>query len=221
MKKQATIASSIIVVLIILGGLVYWSLNKNHTFYNNENINENENVNNENANIDNLNTELDTSNWVTFEDKELGISYKHPADCWQNWAGPGTNYSVYVNCHSGIAMSYEKAINSFPNYDNGRKLSIKDIADIYYNLNENIPDVKILSDINRVDINSNEAYQFTVDSAFYMPCDDDYTKSCNGGVLYSKYKITFVGNGNNNMILDTEYNNSLDEKILETFNFTK
>ena len=42
MKKQATITSSIIVVLIILGGLVYWSLNKNHTFYNNENINEND-----------------------------------------------------------------------------------------------------------------------------------------------------------------------------------
>ncbi len=50
MKKQAIVINLIIVVLVILGGLVYWSLNKNHTFYGNENINGDENVN-----IDNIN----------------------------------------------------------------------------------------------------------------------------------------------------------------------
>lgn len=217
MKKQATITSSIIVVLIILGGLVYWSLNKNHTFYNNENINEN--VNNDNVNVDNINTEIDTSNWVTFEDKELGISYKHPVDCWQNGAGPGTEATNIVNCYEDVFMAYQPINYSYNKglFDNFDNLSTKEIVDEIYVFNNE----KNNNLVHEIKINNYNAYQFTTDNKLSIPCKEKY--GCGSVSLVTEQQIdaTFVENSERNKILLilTPHSDNLSKQILNTFEF--
>lgn len=216
MKKQYKIVSSIVSLLLLIG-LVYWVFSNNNTY---TNI-----YSNENTNVDNTNIEkIDTSNWVTFEDKELGISYKHPVDCWQNWAGPGTNYTVSVSCAPGTFIGYSEVPTSFPNYNNGNIIDLKEIAEIYYHLNKEIKDYKIptdriLTDVEKVEINGTEAYQFIIDSASYFPCEDDYTKSCGGGTMDGVHIDIFISNGSKNIKIGTIINDNIAQKIINTFQF--
>jgi hypothetical protein len=172
---------------------------------------------------------VDTSNWVNFEDKDLGISYKHPADCYQNGAGPGSTATNAVGC--GISFMMYGPINYSYNAntsDNFKGKSFDQIAEDIYTFNKNkLSSGKFISDgITKNNINGYEAYQFVVDSTFYsIPCDVSPNGACGiGGVssIEGKKTVILIENKTGDKILSVmvPYNDPISEKILSTLTFT-
>ncbi|MBU1202432.1 hypothetical protein KKH39_00045 [Patescibacteria group bacterium] len=206
----------IIIVLILLGGLAYLQYNSKHE------------ANNENTNVDIGNEqnaeEIDTSEWVTFEDEELGISYKHPAEgCSWNGAGPGTSASNAIGC--GESVMIYKPINYSYNSDifsNFNSMTLHEITEYTRKFNKNKYDFdQYISEVEQVNINNYNVYKFSVDKAFSIPCDESDMGSCFGMALDKKNDIIFIENTSLNKILVSiiPYGDVVSEAILSTITF--
>src|SRR3989339_454649 len=96
MKKKQLIISILILVVIALA-VSFWFWQKNTQKPAEEVV----------VGQEQKTDEIDISDWQTFEDKELGISYRYPGDCGRpNGAGPGTGASLEIIC-KGLFMMYE------------------------------------------------------------------------------------------------------------------
>lgn len=216
MNKNLIISS--IILLVILGGLGYWQYIKKPVI----NIDENTNINNEESieKVEIIKTDIDTSNWETFVDEELGISYKHPADCWQNGAGPGTEATNAVDC-SSTYLKYKPL--GFVNLD------IEEIANIYYRINKynfdnpNKPIDRFISELSKTEINDLDSYNFSFDWGFQEPCPDNYEAYCGGGVVRQITEALFIYDEHHNkkMLLMFPMGDIISEEILKTFTFVE
>ena len=178
--------------------------------------------------------EIDISDWQTFEDKELGISYRYPGDCGRpNGAGPGTGASLEIIC-KGLFMMYEPLNYSYvlsdfsrPNYDEYLAFynqDLEQIANIYYTLNKNYNTEEnqleaVFGGVENKTINNYQAYQFVVDNTFSTPDLFDYSKSSHISALEEKQTITFITNGQRKMLIRILTDDLFSNTVLSTFKF--
>lgn len=115
MKKQSTIIILAALILVILGGLVYWQYSKKPVVVNtNQNTN-----NNQNTNIDNTNTddnEINTSDWVEYINNIYGYHLQIPPEY--------KNKSVYENTY--IPLNSEMSALNLVNNDSSIKITTED-----------------------------------------------------------------------------------------------
>jgi len=207
----------ILIIILIALGLVWYFTNYNSQPEVVDNVNQNTNTSQD---------EVDTSEWVTFTDEELGISYKHPEGCSWNGAGPGTSVTNGIGCGDSAVfyepIGYSHNSGMFNNFNN---MSIKEIAQNTYIFNKDKYGNKqtMSNSIDKIDIGAYESYQFFVDKFFSIPCEEDiYGGVCgSGGILGIKKNIVFVSNkvGDKVLILQIPYDDPVSEAILSTLIF--
>jgi hypothetical protein len=123
-------------------------------------------------------TEIDTSNWETFTDQELGFSYRHPADCSLNGAGPGTNATNAIGCGGRSFMFYKPLDYSYAKNSPFVNLTLYGAADAYHQVNllyrqKHGRETGRLGDIVAGILGKNRTYQFTLDAPLEDPCFSD------------------------------------------------
>jgi hypothetical protein len=171
-------------------------------------------------------TEIDTSDWKVFEATWAGIRYKYPKKCERQGVSP-ENPAEVLGCSSEFMYyeplndtdnPYRKNLNDLFSRD------IKEIAEIYYDLNKNdsnpnVPKDRIIGELERKDINGYEAYQFILDWGFYKLNSQDYLETSNGMSLDGLSKLVFITNGDKKMLIRIKCNDPIFEMILSTFEF--
>lgn len=166
----------------------------------------------------NLKITIDTAAWVTYTDKSLGITFKHPVNAFINGAGPGTEASNAV-IYKGSIIQYTPLnysyYSDFSKYYDNRNL--QDVAELFYKTNieddnSNIPTNRFISRPEKISLAGAEAFQMNIDSGVKYPSGTNYH-------IDGRHKLTFLGLGDKKIVIDSKAGDFVAEEILKSFKF--
>ncbi len=221
--NKKTLPILIIIILIVLG-LVWYFQNQNTEPGIVDNTNQNANDT----------QEIDTSEWETFTDEVLGISYKHPEGCNIPIGNLYiSNISNGITCDKDV-IEYRslKPIKNYEDhagpYKDNANFTLEQIAEANYDVNlnndnPNKPDNRLITPLRQIVINGNEAYEFLLDWSYSTACFvDGKWQKCGGSLLSETTKYIYIGNSDNTKVLEfytKDIESDLIKNILGTLKF--